>query len=511
MRIHPAVLALALAGLLPAAVLLRPQTPAVTVWDGVYTAAQAARGGDAYAHDCAVCHGADLSGIDEAPGLRGGEFVSDFDGLTVGALFDRTRTTMPQSAPGSLSPETYADILAYLLSMNGFPAGQKPLDHRSAYLQAIAFVATNPHPASAAVVPPAAAIQGARRGRGGAPPADLAALAAAEQASGVLSSAASDPRNAPNSQQDPYRAVTSFLKLPPGRTLGSTSAVATDSQGHIWIADRCGANSCTDSSLDPVMEFDAQGNFLKAFGGGMFNFPHGLYVDAADHIWLTDERAQNGKGADVVEFDAAGKVLRTLGKPGVAVAGPDTFSQPTAVVVAADGDIFVADGHDAGPAHAARVVKLDPNGKFLMQFGGHGVAAGHFDAVHCLALDQEGRLYVGDRWNNRVQVFDQNGKLLRIYTQFGRPSALYVDRHDVLYVSDSESRAPLGYGYHPGWQRGIRVGRVSDGIVTAFIPDTGADEDRGATSGGEGLWVDAQGDILSAQVRQRAIVKYVLK
>lgn len=509
MRIR--IAAFVVACLLPAAISIRSQADQAaadaSVWDGVYTSSQAARGATAYTQSCAACHGSDLAGIDEAPALTGGPFVSDFDGLTVGALFDRIRTTMPQNAAGSLSPEAYADILAYLLKSNGFPAGAKELDHRSAFLNAIGFQAANPHPAPAAS-PAAAAAATPQRGGTRAAPADLAALDAADRASGVLSPAASDPRNAANAQPDPYHAVPDFLKLPAGRTMGSSSGVAVDSHGNIWIAERCGANSCAESSLDPILEFDAKGNFLKAFGGGMFNFPHGFYIDAADHIWMTDVRAANGKGADVLEFDAAGKLLRTLGKPGVSAEGPDTFSQPNAVVVAPNGDIFVADGHEAGPSHAARIVKLDPSGKFLMQWGGHGVEAGHFDAPHCLAMDREGRLYVGDRWNNRIQVFDQSGKLLSILTQFGRPSAIYIDAHDVLYSSDSESRAPFGYGYHPGWQRGIRIGNVNDGIVTAFIPDTFATPDKSATSGGEGVWADASGAVLSAQVEQRAIVKY---
>ena len=405
--------------------------------------------------------------------------------------------------------------------MNGFPAGSKPLDHRTPYLRAIAFVATNPHPgtpAASTAPTPAAAPQAAappQRPRGGfqrVPPADMAALAAADKASGVLSPTASDPRNAPDSQSDPYRAVpmSDFAKLPAGRAMGSTSAVGVDSKGHLWIVDRCGANNCAGSTLDPVMEFDAKGNFIKAFGGGMLNFPHGFFIDKDDHIWITDVRAADGKGADVLEFDESGKLLRTLGGAGVQKGGPEVFSEPTSVLVAPNGDIFVADGHEAGPGHAARVVKLDSNGKFLMQWGGqHGVEAGHFDAPHCLALDSEGRLYVGDRWNNRIQVFDQNGKLLEIYTQFGRPSGIYIDRHDIMYVTDSESRAPVGYGYHPGWKRGIRVGSVKDGIVTAFIPDPTPDQDKYATSGGEGIWVDSSGAIYSAQVKQRAVVKYV--
>ena len=127
--------------------------------------------------------------------------------------------------------------------------------------------------------------------------------------------AAPDPRNAPNSQGDLYRAIDDFLKLPPGRSMGSTSSVAVDSQGNVWVFDRCGANSCAGSDLDPIMEFDSNGRFVKAFGHGRFIFPHGIYIDARDHIWVVDEQARDGKGVDVLEFDKNGKLLRTLGHP----------------------------------------------------------------------------------------------------------------------------------------------------------------------------------------------------
>lgn len=502
-----------------------------SVWDGIYTAAQAEHGVRQYAQSCAPCHGAGLNGTGESPALTGGEFLDHFDGSTVGDLFDRIIRTMPKNMPGSLSLEDYAAVLAYILQVNGFPAGQSPLSDRSSFLHAIAFDAQDPHPgkdrtsfaAAGGGIRPTipsnlitlvadtnVAAPRAAPAFESAPPADPAALDAANQASGVLSPTASDKRNAPNSQPDPYRTITDFLKLPAGRTMGSTSAVAVDSKGNVWVADRCGANSCAGSDLDPIMEFDASGNFIKAFGKGMFVFPHGFYIDAHDHIWVTDELARDGKGADVLEYDGNGKLLRTLGKPGVKGEGPDHFSEPSTVLVSPAGDIFVVDGHDAGPGHPARVVKFDPHGRFLMQWGeGHGVAANHFDALHCLAMDKEGRLYVGDRWNSRLQVFDQSGKLLSILTQFGRPSGCYIDRHDILYVTDSESRAPYGYGYHPGWKRGIRLGSIRDGIVTAFIPDDMPDPDKYATSGGEGIWVDAHGAIYAAEVGQKRVVKYV--
>ena len=154
-----------------------------------------------------------------------------------------------------------------------------------------------------------------------------------------------------NKQPNSYRSEYGFLKLPPGRVMGSTSAAAVDSKGHVWVAERCGANTCGDSAIDPIMEFDAAGNFIKAFGGGLSVFPHGFYIDAADNVWLTDARAiagpNGGRGARVMKFSPGGKLLLTLGKPGVQGKGTDVFTEPNAVIVAKNGDIFVADGHEA--------------------------------------------------------------------------------------------------------------------------------------------------------------------
>ena len=179
--------------------------------------------------------------------------------------------------------------------------------------------------------------------------------------------------------------------------------------------------------------------------------------------------------------------------------------------MASNGDIFVSDSHEAGPGYNARIVKFDRTGKFLKQWGSQGLAGGQFDGPHCLAMDTRGRLYVGDRWNNRIEVFDQEGKLLQILTQFGRPSGIFIDKNDVLYSTDSEFRSLLGYGYNPGWLRGIRIGRVDDGIVTAFIPDTGENNEQVTSSGGEGIWSDRNGVVYSAQPRQRSVARYVKK
>jgi sugar lactone lactonase YvrE len=321
---------------------------------------------------------------------------------------------------------------------------------------------------------------------------------------------AQDATEPTNSEPDPYHRVEGFFKPPAGRKLGSSSAVALDRQGNIWIADRCGANNCANSTLDPILEFDAKGRFLKSFGSGMLLFPHGIFIDRANHIWVTDGHVGGGKGDDVLEFDRKGKLLRTLGKPGVSGSGPDTFHEPNAVLVAPNGNIFVSDGHEPGEGNA-RVVKLDPEGRFIKQWGSHGSGPGEFEMPHTLAMDSQGRLFVGDRGNDRIQIFDQNGKLLLIWKQFSRPSGVYIDANDILYVTDSESRDPVGYGHHPGWKRGIRIGSARDGVVTALIPDLAPNQENRDTTGGEGVAADGHGAVYSAEVGTPGVVKYEMR
>jgi sugar lactone lactonase YvrE len=321
--------------------------------------------------------------------------------------------------------------------------------------------------------------------------------------------------NAPNSQPNPYRTVRDFFKLPAGHTLGATSAVALDSKGNIWVADRCGANDgCGGSKLDPIMEFDKKGSFVKAFGAGKLLFPHGILIDNRDHIWITDNHVGGRIGDDVIELDQNGVVLKTLGRPGVAGDGHDTFNEPNAVLVAPDGSIFVSDGHEPGPGHNARVVKLDANGKFIMQWGGHGAGPGQFEMPHALAMDSQGRLFVADRGNNRIQIFDQAGKFITAWTQFGRPSGIYIDPNDVLYVVDSESvntknPALNDYGYNPSFSRGLRVGSAKTGEVTAFVPDPDVGHPHADfTSAAEGVWADSAGVVYGAEVGARTVIRY---
>jgi sugar lactone lactonase YvrE len=305
--------------------------------------------------------------------------------------------------------------------------------------------------------------------------------------------------NAPNSQPNPYRTVEGWAQLPTGRTWGASSAVEIDRDGEsIWVAERCGANTCAGSNLDPILKFDSKGGLVRSFGAGMFIFPHGIYVDRDGNVWVTDAHGQNGIGHQVFKFNPEGKLLMTLGKKGVEASGAEGFNQPNDVVVAPNGDIFVSESHK-GPGYGnARITKFSKDGKFIKEFGKHGTGPCEFEVPHALAMDSRGRLFVGDRANNRIQILDQEGNFLAEWKQFGRPSGIYIDKIDIMYVADSESMESDDYKNNPGWKRGIRIGSVKDGTVTAFIPGEA-----------EGVAADAKGNIYGAEVSSKSLKKYV--
>jgi len=319
-----------------------------------------------------------------------------------------------------------------------------------------------------------------------------------------------------NSAPNPYHAVENWGKLPEGRAWGSTSGVDIDPDGSsVWVAERCGAFAppslmkpgtpfaCDGSNLPPILKFDASGKLVKAFGEGLLLFPHGLHVDREGNVWVTDGLGKDGKGHQVFKFSPDGRVLMTLGKAGVAGNGPDEFNAPSAVVVAPNGDIFVADGH--GGNTNARIVKFSKDGKFIKTWGKKGSAQGELDIPHALAMDSRGRLFVGDRQNNRIQIFDQDGNYIDQWFQFSRPSGVFIDKNDMIYVADSESESVSKN--HDGWRRGIRVGRLRDGVVTAFIPDPV--ERTTGTSAAEGVAADAKGNIYGAEVGPKRLMKYI--
>lgn len=275
--------------------------------------------------------------------------------------------------------------------------------------------------------------------------------------------------------------------------------VAEGPDGNIYVLTRCNKNSCVGRSEAPILKFNSDGRLLASWGAGLFEFPHNIIVDRDGHVWTTDE------GNHVVrKFTAHGELQMTIGDVGQAGDPPGRLTSPTGVIVADNGSVFVTEGHDNSPtAPVARVSKWTADGKFVSTWGRTGVGISEFSSPHTIALDSQGRLFVGDRNNNRIQIFDQQGNFLDMWYQFGRPSGIVITRDDRIYVADSES-----YDFHnPGWEKGIRIGNAKDGTVDYFIRDL---EPRTIShSGAEGLGVDSHGNIYGAVVRRRMLEKHV--
>jgi sugar lactone lactonase YvrE len=318
---------------------------------------------------------------------------------------------------------------------------------------------------------------------------------------------------ATNKAPNPYTTVVGWARLPEGRIWGSTSGVGIDRDGvSVWVAERCGANSCAGSPLNPILKFDSTGTLVQEFGAGLIQVPHGLHVDRDGNIWVTDSPFGRGgardttKGHQVFKFSPDGRLLLTLGTPGGA-REPGYFFQPNAVTTAPNGDIYVSEGHSDAPTANARILRFDRDGTFKDAWGKRGNGPGELLQPHALAIDSRGRLFVGDRSNNRIVILDRNWNVVDTWYQFSRPSGLYIDRNDIIYVADSESGtvAPA----RKDWIRGIRVGSARDGRVTAFIPDP--DTTQRSTSSAEGVAVDSRGVVYGAEVGQRSLKRYVRK
>ena len=310
-----------------------------------------------------------------------------------------------------------------------------------------------------------------------------------------------------NDLPQPYQTRRDWGQLPSGMKWAAVTAVEPAPDGTVYVVHRCFANSCAGRSEPPILKFNADGKLLASWGQGMFVFPHGGTVDRDGNLWITDARGESGKGHQVFKFSPGGRVLMTLGKPGVSGSGPDLFDQPTDVVVAPNGDVFVTDSHRNGKNN--RIVKFTKDGKYIKEWGRKGPGRGEFSEPHTIAMDSRGRLFVGDRENNRIQIFDQDGAYLDEWRQFGRPSGIFITRDDTIYVADSESGPDTGARELPGIKKGIRIGSAKDGTVTTFIEDmesTTADH-----SGAEGVGVDANGNVYGAVVRRQMLERHVRK
>lgn len=306
-------------------------------------------------------------------------------------------------------------------------------------------------------------------------------------------------------QANPFRLVENWAHLPQGFQWGELADAHVDAHGNLWVLHRPPTPGGTASSAGkkgggevPILMFDSSLELVKSFGQGMFLQPHGLHVDLEGNIWVTDSGPfyapglVQGRGYQVFKFSRDGKLLMTLGKAGVNVAGPDTFVAPTDVVVNARGEIFVADGHTPRPTSqdGDRIVKFSRDGKFIKAWAPQkGSKPGELAGPHRLAMDSQGRLFVADRGNRRIQIFDQEGRFVDQWTQFGTPSGIWIDNNDMLYVAVA------------GQEGGIRIGSAKDGTLTAVIRDTSP----------EVVTVDAQGNVYSGLVGGMKLERYVRK
>jgi len=334
----------------------------------------------------------------------------------------------------------------------------------------------------------------------------------------------------PTELPNPYRLVEGWPTLPKtmnGGRWGEVIRVHVDAKGNVWVFHRCfnvvppGSATCIGRgpANPPILEFNASGKLLKSFGVGLFAYNHGFTIDNDGNLWATDVNdqetilgmsARNAAGVimgqEVLKLSPEGKVLMTLGKEGVAGTGPDGFDRPTGVAVAPSGDIFVSDGHEPNKSGAGRVVKFSKDGRFIKEWGRKGAAPGELDEPHDLFVGgSRGWVYVADRRNNRIQVFDQEGKFFAEWKQFGQPSSVFVGKDDTIYVGGSfpDSTAKKGE------LRGITIGNAIDGSLKAFIPDP-ADLDkviRGTSA--SGIAADSMGSVYAADVGAHNLRKYV--
>jgi streptogramin lyase len=203
-----------------------------------------------------------------------------------------------------------------------------------------------------------------------------------------------------------------FLEFPEEVELAAMSAVAVGPEDRIYVLHR---------GEPPLVEFRADGTYVRAWGQGLFKVPHGLRVDRDGNVWTTD----NGNHV-LRKFSPDGKLLVTLGVEGKAGGGKDGFRAPDDLVFDSEGNLFVADSGNG------RIVKLSPDGEFLLEWGKKGKAPGQFATAHGLAIDGEDRIYVADRGNKRVQVFDATGKHLADWSGFGNPFGLLIVGDELL-------------------------------------------------------------------------------
>jgi DNA-binding beta-propeller fold protein YncE len=226
--------------------------------------------------------------------------------------------------------------------------------------------------------------------------------------------------------------VENGLTFPSGVVMGFPGDLEFDSKGHLWVISRPGR----DVTAEPVVEFDENGKYIRSFGAGLFgNRPHGIDLDPEGNIWISD-----GSSHTVVKLSPQGQVLLTLGTKGQRGdwnedAGSRLLYEPNDIAFGRNGDIFIVQGHAPGPNGNPRVLKFDKTGKFIKTWGGKGAEPGKFQVGHGITLDAKGLLWVSDRENSRIQIFDQDGNFVREIKYAGLPCSIEIRKDDIIMVN----------------------------------------------------------------------------
>jgi DNA-binding beta-propeller fold protein YncE len=317
------------------------------------------------------------------------------------------------------------------------------------------------------------------------------------------------------------KVIRNWGQLPEGRKWGTSAGVDIDpTDGHVWAYERCGAGTlggaggggvtCETNDVDPIFKFDRNtGKVLANFGKGLMITPHGIHVDPKGNVWIADFAGNQAgtKGHQVHKFSPKGEVLLSLGIAGKPGNADGQFNQPNDVVVGPDGSIYVSDGHDGqgmtttkaiaegiSRGATARISKFSPDGQFIKSWGTLGVQHGEFRTPHALMFDGKGRLWVADRGNHRLEIFDQDGKYLESRYMYGRISGFFI-KDNMVYAIDSES-GPLN---HPNWRNGVRIGPLDEDRITAFVPPFEREDRVYQGTAGEGVAVDRDGNVYAAE------------
>ena len=278
-----------------------------------------------------------------------------------------------------------------------------------------------------------------------------------------------------------YEELAHWAKLPEGWTFREVADVAVDSRDRVYVFNR---------GEHPVMVFEQDGTFVGSWGEGLFTRPHGVTLGPDETLYCVDDGAHC-----VYRCGLDGQVLRTIGTPGepAPYQSGRPFHQPTKVAVDPDtGDLYVADGYGN-----ARVHKYASDGRHLLSWGAYGTDPGEFNLVHSVATDGEGRVYVADRENNRVQIFDDQGRYLDQWVNMYRPCGLHIEG-DRAYVGQLPTHLDVNVDY-PNIGACISIHDLS-GQRLAKLGDVRAGEEPGQFVAPHGLAVDSKGDLYVGEV-----------